>query len=378
MEHTTPSAGEGKAPQLRIAIIGGGIFGTSIAAELGATHRVSIFEKSVTLLAEGTYANCFRHHMGYHYPRSDETVKEILSAKEYFEEVYGAAIIDTYPTYYGLEREHSRVDANEFLAFCERNRLPYEEVVIDRTVLSVDAMSLCIKVPEPSYHYETLKKLVEERLAALPNINVCLGNTVRQYALNACGTKTLRIVRVDGECEEQNFDVVINATYAGINQFSADIGFSIRPIRVDLTEELIISLPIAPISVTVIDGPFATLISTGNKNEFVLYHAKESIRDRYAPEDGLPKGGDWPTSNRERIISESAQYFPILKEAKVIESRFALRAVRANHEHDDSRVIDVVEHGNNCFSVLSGKILTSVASAMYFADKFKQKRPVKL
>ena len=64
----------------RVAIIGGGIFGATCALILGERFSVTLFERHSDLLMEATRANQYRHHAGYHYPRSLETIKE----KSYF------------------------------------------------------------------------------------------------------------------------------------------------------------------------------------------------------------------------------------------------------------------------------------------------------
>lgn len=355
--HDEDTADGGRA---RVAVIGGGIFGTSIAAAFGESFDVVVFETRERLLAEGTFANCFRHHLGYHYPRSDATVREILTSKKDFESVYRAAIVDDYPTYYGLVQNESLVDAGAFQAFCERNQLPFEHVSVPATLMNSSIMSLSVKVPEPSYHYPTLLRLVEARLAAMPRVEVRLNTAVRSVSRKG---PLKRLEFTGKQSGAETFDIVVNASYAGINQFAKLLGAEAKKIRIDLTEELLIRLPTPRVSITIIDGPFATLMTTGEPDEFILYHARESIRERYFPEDGLPIRSRPESSNWKKIISESIRYFPILENAEVLESRYALRAVSAESVRDDARLVDIVDYGGNCYSVLSGKILTAEYAA---------------
>ena len=58
----------------------------------------------------------------------------------------------------------------------------------------------------------------------------------------------------------------------------------------------------------------------------------------------------------------------ILKEAEIIESRIVNRGVQANVEHSDARVADLIEHGFGCWSILSGKILSSVTLSKRLAE----------
>lgn len=359
----------------RIAVIGGGIFGTSIAAELGKFASVTLFEKNSELMREGSLINCFRHHYGYHYPRSDETVVDVQRSRADFEEIYENALIRTIPTYYGLAKKGSFVNVREFITFCKKHALPYELSYPSGDLLLKKEMDLCIEVPEPSYHYEKLKKITDERLAAMPNVDIVYNTIANKCTLEDDSSKILTFIKKGGTPKKQKFDFVINATYANINRFAHWLGFEKYPLRVDLAEVLILKLPIDPVSITVIDGPFATLMPTGNPNEFTLYHVTESILDRYVPLDGLLKKPRVGKSNAEAIFKESLKFFPILKKAEIVESRIVHRGVIAHREHDDIRVADLIEHGFGCWSILSGKILSSVTTAKRIAEIIRHSVP---
>ncbi len=344
----------------RVAVIGGGIFGTSVAGELGSFCDVTIFEKNKEIMQEATLVNCSRHHHGFHYPRSDETVKDIQTSRADFESLFKDAI-DDFPTYYGLAKENSFVSYKEFIQFCKRNKLPYEKVFPGKHVLNKKEIALSIKVPEKSYHHGRLKSIVEKRLKSLPNVHIEYEATVIDASLQKDGNKKVTYVLKGSKKKHiQEFDFLINATYANINNVANWMGFEHYPIRVDLAEVVILRLPIEPVSLTIIDGPFSTLMSTGNPNEFSLYHVTESILDRYVPKKGLVKEKQRQKSNSKNILDKSLKWFPILSEAEIIESRIVNRGVQAYVEHSDARVADLIEHGFGCWSILSGKILSSV------------------
>ena len=352
----------------RVAVIGGGIFGCNIALELGEFGSVTLFERNAELMAEGTYITQYRHHHGYHYPRSDETVIEVQNTRADFEEIFDEAIMYTYPTYYGLAKEGSYVNAEEFMEFCKKHKLPYKKKAPKGDLLNVADMEMCIEVKEPSYKHSILKEIMEKKLSKNKNISIKRSATVTSCDFLNDGMKRITFADKDGAVVEQEFDFVINATYANINTFANWLKFDACPIRVDLVEVVIVRLPIDPVSVTVIDGPFATLMPTGNPNEFTLYHVKESIVDRYVPATGLLKKRPLVRSKQKAILDESMRYFPILKSAEVVESRIVHRGVPAYREHDDARVAEIRSHGFGCWSVLSGKILSSVSVAKRISD----------
>ena len=69
----------------KIAIIGAGFFGISIAFFfLKKKFDVTIFEKNSDILTGASRANQLRFHLGYHYPRSYKTLNEIQSMNKSF------------------------------------------------------------------------------------------------------------------------------------------------------------------------------------------------------------------------------------------------------------------------------------------------------
>jgi hypothetical protein len=356
--------------RLRVAVIGGGVFGCNAAIALAKNHNVTLYERNSSLLKEGAWANCFRHHAGYHYPRSDETVRDIQMAAASFEAWYQDALITGVPTYYGLARRNSHIDLQNFRNFCDRLGLDYKEVTDD--VFSDSEVMATIKVNEPCYHYETLVGLVTDRLNN-PNISVCLNSNIQEVKILPNGVKQLVIEHHDGNFEREEFDVVINATYAAVNWFTTSLGVSPVPIRVDWAEVVIVNLPHPPVSLTVIDGPFACLLPTGNPNEFTLYHVVESVLERYTPVDGMIRPLISQKTNALAIYEKSLPYFPFLREGKITGSRQVHRGVQAHREHDDKRVAEIYEHGFDCYSILSGKIISSVALAQQLATMIDNK-----
>jgi len=355
----------------RVAVIGGGIFGCNAAISLAATHEVVLYERNSELLREGAWANCFRHHVGYHYPRSDETVRDVQVAAGPFEAWYRDALIPDVPSYYGLAKNSSHVSYEVFKKFCDRLNLPIEEV--SDALFPESEIVDTIKVHEPCYHYETLVRLVSERLVAT-DTKVRVGSTVTATTVLPSGSKQLTVHQADGSVQVEEFDVVVNATYAAINWFTSSLGVAPVPIRVDWAEVVVIELPRPPISLTVIDGPFACLLPTGNPNEFTLYHVVESVLERYTPTDGKLQPLVQRKTNALAIFEQSLPYFPFLREGKITGSRQVFRGVQAHREHDDSRVAEIYDHGFDCYSILSGKIISSVALAQRLGEIIKHHR----
>ena len=58
-------------------------FGTALALTISKFYKVSLYEISNEILNGASRANQFRYHLGYHYPRSQKTINEILNADKY-------------------------------------------------------------------------------------------------------------------------------------------------------------------------------------------------------------------------------------------------------------------------------------------------------
>ena len=63
---------------MKIAVVGAGIFGVTIALKLDKFHDVTLYESSRDIMTAASRTNQLRLHRGYHYPRSPETVDACL------------------------------------------------------------------------------------------------------------------------------------------------------------------------------------------------------------------------------------------------------------------------------------------------------------
>lgn len=360
----------------RIAVIGGGIFGTTCAIELGSFADVRLFERRDDLLAEASFANQWRHHSGFHYPRSPDTVAEIKEAKDEFSELYAAAIVDDFDAFYCTSSSGLEITREMYLDVCRNNELSFEEALPPANVVAHERISLSLKTDEAAVNCDILREIAARELRRNPRIECFLGTEVCGAELLEDGRKRLHSQGKTGEATA-DFDYVINATYANHNEIAHWLGFPIRPLRFDLLELLVLEIPIPKIAVTVLDGPFSSLISTGEENLFMLSHIHESVLGSLVTQDGLPP--EWGTieSNREAMLRRCRPYLPILDCARVVESRYATRTVKADEDDFDGRPTVMTSHGLGCWSLLGGKIITCVTNAREIASaiQLQERRP---
>ena len=99
----------------KIAIIGSGFFGISTALILSKKNKVHIYEKNKSILCGASRANQMRFHMGYHYPRSTKTLREISKHNNEFQNFFGLEIFGKTKNSYGVSKHESKTSFKTYL-----------------------------------------------------------------------------------------------------------------------------------------------------------------------------------------------------------------------------------------------------------------------
>lgn len=358
----------------KIAIIGAGIFGCSAALELikNDNYNVTLFEGDNDILTGASTKNQLRHHYGFHYPRSRETVEEIKAARENFEKEYGECISELFDDYYAVSTINSKTTPKDFIRFCNELNLQYEVAWPKERFMNRTNIGICIKTPERVYDPDILKGLLLRKIRGT-NIKLKLNHKIVGGEIN--GKNKSLIIKINDKILEENFDYVINATYSNFNNFNKWFNFPRKKIEYELMELLELYIPLnKKIALTIMDGDFATLVPRGEKGTFSLGHVKESVLKRVVSDDLDPvvMASENTKSNKEKILGESIKYYPFLKDAEVVKSMFVTRAVKANVSDTDERPSEITDYGNGMYSIFGGKVITCVNIAKKIADLIKQ------
>lgn len=354
---------------VKIAVIGGGVFGCCAAIELKKKgFEVVLFERSNELLSGASTNNHLRHHHGYHYPRSKETALESINSKKDFEKEFKECIIRDYPAYYAVAKENSKSTPAQFLKFCDDLNLKYEVVEIDKNIFDPKFISLCVKTPEQSYDPLILKSLIQKKLKE-NNIKYNLNHEVVAGKIKDF-VKTLTI-KNGSEVYEECFDFVVSAIYSNFNKINDWFGFKKKTFQYDLMELIDVKLPIDErIAAMIVDGDFSTFVPLQKKGVVRLGHSKHVFLKTVVAEDidtdALIKENK--ISNKDKILSESAKYYPILKNAKYLGSTFIVRVIKSNVQKTDERPSEITPHGSGIYSIFGGKVITCIPAAKNIAD----------
>jgi hypothetical protein len=354
----------------RVAIIGGGLFGVTAALALARFCDVQIFEKALALFQGATFANHNRQHFGFHYPRSPETARQCLESHADFQRLYGDAEIFGFPNYYCVAASHSKVTPSHYLKFCDDVGLPYELGFPSKEMLAEDKIALSLRVNEGVCDLAALKQIALHRLKETPNIYVRTNQAVTDGRILGNQAKELTIVE-EGKLRHETFDFIVNATYAHYNTFCKWFGFPLRDFQFNLQELNIVELSDdIRIGLTIMDGPFPSMIPMGGTPFHLLAHVNESQLVRECSRHSTPLLGRVSAieSNWSGILKASVEYFPILRKARYVKSLFVDRVVNATASKTDARLTDITDHGSGCFSIFAAKLITCVSTAEKIAE----------
>ncbi|HYL86541.1 MAG TPA: FAD-dependent oxidoreductase [Candidatus Angelobacter sp.] len=337
----------------KIAVAGAGIYGATVAIRLAEQgHTVRLFDPLGAMCAASAI-NQYRVHAGYHYPRSPETIQETLEARSEFIAAFAPAIVRNSRHYYAIPKEGSRTPPDL-----------YEKVMKDHGLvlkpcrpewMNFDFIDRCYEVAEHIYDPDVLRELVMSRIRALKI-------PFERMAFTA-GMRP-------------SYDFVVWAAYG--------LGPSRRVFKIakfQVAEKMLIELPAAlqHIALVVVDGPFTAFDPYGSSSRSLFGSAKntnhwtttdpdEPVPQPYASILNESEFRPVPFTRFEAMRTDSCDTVPGAKDAKYLGSRFTIRVVEDNPEHD-RRILYVEEGGPGEIHIFSGKVVSAVKAARVVCEK---------
>jgi hypothetical protein len=335
----------------KIAIVGAGIFGCSIALELDKKNfHTVLFEKEQDIMLLASKNNHNRIHYGYHYPRSLDTTIQSLRGYNSFKEYYGDSLVSGFRNYYAIAKEGSYISSEFYKEFCDKAGISYESSYPDEYLLNSNLVSDCFLTEEPVYDWESLQNIIKHKISK---------------------SKIDLRISTDYIKSNEEFDFVINCSYSNINkisEFHNVKGLSFRK------QDIIIPIfksKMERIGLTVMDGPFCSILPKGKElNKFLLYHAKYSIVEETLNSD--LKLNSNINSSINVILEKSKIFYPFLKNVDIVDYWRTSRVIPI--AKDDARVSEIITYKNNpkFISVFSGKVSTAILIAKKISVGLKE------
>lgn len=340
---------------MKIAVIGAGIFGSTIAIKLADNgFDVDLYEKEGDVLQAASGINQYRLHRGYHYPRSMDTGESSRKAYPFFRDEYKDAIIEKNNHYYCIPKKDSKVSGEQFINFCKQSGLNYRQTELSH--LNHDLIDVVIEGEETLVDPNKLKQIVKEKIKQR-KINLILN-----YVFSAD--------------DMENYEIVVNSTYANLNWILDKYPEAKREYQFEVCEKPVLRLPenFKGVSAVIMDGPFFCIDPYSDTDYHVMgnvVHAIHntnvglfpSIPDYIMPylNKGVIKNPSY--SRIEKFIDSASFLMPEIKKAEHIGSMFTVRTVLPRVDHTDERPTIVNRLNNKIINVFSGKLGNCVQAA---------------
>ena len=327
-------------------------------------RRVLLVEREAQLLARASLRNQARVHNGYHYPRSLLTsLRSRLNYARFLAE-YGDCVDQSFPHYYAIARGTSKVTAAQFSEFCRRIGAPLAPApravqrLFDGT--RIDAV---FEVRECAFDAAKLRRRVERELAAA-RVTVALETDAVRIAEGA--GESMRVMLGDRRGERTlSAGMVLNCTYSRLNRLLARSGAGVIPAKHELTELALVQPPpeLGGAAVTVMDGPFFSLMPYPSRGLFTLSHVRYTPHASWHDRPGEAEvDADAQLAARAtrfvHMVRDAQRYLPVMRGARYVDSLWEVKTVMPRSEQDDSRPILLQRSPAfpQCFTVLGAKI----------------------
>lgn len=349
----------------KVLVIGAGIHGVTIAIELAKKGaEVTIIDAKKDILLGASYATHGRIHLGYHYPRSRETAIECIQGYNHFIKNYRDCLL--FPEfYYVIEKNESNVNSAQYKLAMEDAGLDCISNWPDNKFLNKEFIEDSFKVKEACFNIWKLKDIFKRKFDEL-NIKLIFDFEISNSSI--IDNRLLKIISSDNKEIKIKADLIVNCTYAYTNNIQKAFGIleDLTPYKFESTEIAVVESDMKIPALTVMDGPFITILPyVGKENHYLVYDKLHSV---FCQEIGIeyrpPKDAG---TNWEKMLQHGLKYYPFFNKLIYKYSIYGSRPISLKTK-DDGRTTKVIKHNYpfDFYSVLEGKF----ASAPLIAEIF--------
>lgn len=355
------------SPDADAVIIGGGFYGAAIAIYLAkqrGLRRVVLVEKETKLLGRASYHNQARVHNGYHYPRSFTTAFRSRVNLPNFVRDWPDAVKQDFTKLYAISRRNSKVTARQFERFCYQIGAKIQPADAGlRGLFEPRLIEAVFRVEEYAFDATKLAAWAKKELNEA-GVEVHLSSRVAAISRGSTQGLVVSTLHGNGGTVSLKCRYVFNCTYSGLNQFAGDFPGTHTRMKQEVTEMALLKVPavLKDIGVTVMDGPFFSMMPFPAKGLHTLSHVRYTPHFSWQDEAGVDpykRLEEYDQASRvDRMVRDVGRYLPSVLDASYIDSLFEIKTVLLKNEGDDGRPILFEKHAEipGCYSVLGGKI----------------------
>lgn len=355
--------------QYDVIIVGGGFFGLSIAQychdEL-MQEEVLVLEKENDFMSRASYKNQARVHGGYHYPRSLLTALRSQVNFDRFVKQYEPAIMSDFDMFYAIARTFSKVTAKQFQLFCERIGADIKSAPdMIKGRFNPALVEDVFKVKEYAFDSNILKqKLVEDLTCS----GVVMKTGEEVYSVHEEGDGLVLVAENGRRFKAKH---IYNCAYSMINKINLNSNLPIIPLKHELAEMCLVSLPneLSGMSVTIMCGPFFSFMPFPDRQMHTLSHVRYTPHTNWQDDTGknyldshryLNENANTAT-HFPQMYNDAIRYIPSLKKIKYEDSLWEIKTVLPRSEENDSRpILFMKNHGLEGYTCIMGGKLDNI------------------
>lgn len=333
----------------KICIIGGGFYGCYLAKKFKEKYKskvqIDIFEKNTKLIQEAGKNNQHKLHLGFHYPRSMSTIKQVINGSKKFTKEFKKFVFFPEENLYLIHKK-SRVNSNIFFNIFKKLNLKINKFDLKK-----------IKILKNPNDFTSAYK-VREGVIKFNQLN----DFLIKYVNKNCKIYKNEIIKVnsskgivfDSKKKKYNYDFIFNCTYTNPNMGLKE-KFKIKYEFVGMV--IFKNVLKKRVGITIMDGPFATLYPR-HKSFFSISSVKftpikrfKNLKDLYKYQKNFK---DFSKKNMKLILNHARKYFNnnlIIKNPKLITSP----KTKIKNDKNDQRP-SLIKNYKKTYSILAGKI----------------------
>lgn len=327
---------------MKICVLGAGWFGCFIAYELiKKGYLVDVYEKEKDIFQNASGNNQNRLHLGFHYPRSNLTIKRSKDGFKIFKKKLKLFSKKIKNNFYAVSCANgNQINFKKYCSILKFNRLKFK--IVDSSFLPyLKNVEGIVKCDEEMILVEKAKKYYKRKL---------IRNIFFNHEIKKINIKKRKFI-----VAKKQYDIVINCTWFQL------FNKKIRNLLYEYCTILLYkSVKKNHPAITIMDGPFFTLYPWDQNKNYGLYSVKNSrmILDKNI--NNLKKKvskivtKSFLENVRKKIEQEYSYFYPSFKKNfRFVKFLNSYRTILKNK--NDSRACLVFEK-NNFIDIMSGKI----------------------
>jgi hypothetical protein len=318
---------------MKVLVIGTGWYGCHLACHLlSQGHTVVLVDKSNVFFSGSSSKNQNRLHLGYHYPRSPDTIRECIDGYERFTVTYPQLLQQIPNNYYFIASHGSKVTFENYIKL-----FPDATIHNSPLPLPIDKVETnYIRCDEQFISFEKARSFFQERLD--------------KYFVKIDDTEVFKSIKTISQHLGGEFDYTLNCTYNHL-----------EPIEFD-HYELFLTLLYR------VDSPdlFAYTIMDGNYFSLYPYSIEDRVYTLTSVEHGVISSEADIDRHRAKIEAGILEFIPSWNEKTQYVSYYVSYKTKPKTQTDDRSLRHRVD--GNTVHFYGGKI-TGVFRAEAILDE---------